>query len=272
LCHELLHVRRRDWLVTIAEEFGAALYWFHPGVWWLLSQARLSREQLVDAEVVRLTESREHYIAALLAVAGTKIKLDLAPAPLFLRKRHLTQRMHSLLTEVSMSKFRLVSSYAAIAAILAVVAWAMFLSFPLEGQAQVAETASESQILHRIVPRSANEESTEGESQIFGGVVGGLLTSPTAEMPAGMTTQDPPPPPPPPPPTAASAGSRYQGQGGRPGKSATSPTATASTAGNASRWGRRHSVETHLQGESRLPGAGAIGTSRRYGCLKHCDR
>jgi len=66
LCHELLHVRRRDWIVTVAEEIASALFWFHPGVWWLLSQARLSREQLVDAQVVRLTDAREHYIAALL--------------------------------------------------------------------------------------------------------------------------------------------------------------------------------------------------------------
>src|SRR5688572_2523312 len=53
--HELLHVRRNDWLITLMEEFAASLFWFNPGFWWLLAQARLSREELVDAEVVRLT-------------------------------------------------------------------------------------------------------------------------------------------------------------------------------------------------------------------------
>src|SRR5262249_55290008 len=60
-CHELLHVRRRDWLVTLLEEITGALFWFHPGFWWVLAQARLAREQLVDAEVVRLTSARHPY-------------------------------------------------------------------------------------------------------------------------------------------------------------------------------------------------------------------
>ena len=135
--HELLHVRRKDWLVTLLEELAGALLWFNPAVWWLLSQTRLAREQLVDAEAVRLTSARESYIHALLAIARARPTLDLAPAPLFLRRRHLTQRMHSLLKDVSVSGFRLVSSYASIAAILALAGWLSFVSFPLVGLPQV---------------------------------------------------------------------------------------------------------------------------------------
>src|SRR5262249_11854781 len=56
---------------------------------------------------------------------------------LFLRRRHLAERMHSILTEVSMSRFRLLSSYATMAAVLAAAGWIVFASFPLVGQAQV---------------------------------------------------------------------------------------------------------------------------------------
>src|SRR5262249_22589480 len=69
-CHELLHVRRKDWLINLIEEFVSVALWFHPLVWWLLSQTRLAREQVVDAEVVRLTANREPYIDALLSMAG----------------------------------------------------------------------------------------------------------------------------------------------------------------------------------------------------------
>src|SRR5205823_14200367 len=105
---------------------------------WVLAQTRLAREQFVDTEVVRMT-AREPYINALLAIAGIEPAFDLAPAPLFLRKRHLTQRMHSLLTEVSMSKLRLFSSYVSMLAILVVTGWVMSLSFPLVGQAEVRQ-------------------------------------------------------------------------------------------------------------------------------------
>jgi TonB family protein len=142
VCHELLHVRRHDWLVTMFEESIAVLFWFHPAVWWLLAQTRLAREQLVDSEVVRLTAGCEAYVNALLSIAGARPSLDLAPAPLFLRWRHLTQRVHSLLREVNMSKLRLLASYTFITAILALVAVIAFTSFPLVGQPQVREMAA----------------------------------------------------------------------------------------------------------------------------------
>jgi len=140
--HELLHVHRRDWLVTLLEELAGALLWFNPAVWWLLSQTRLAREQLVDGEVVRLTSAREPYIHALLAIARARPTLDLAPAPLFLRRRHLTQRMHSLLKEVSVSGLRIFSSYASIAVVLVMAGWLSFVSFPLVGDPQVQRIAA----------------------------------------------------------------------------------------------------------------------------------
>jgi beta-lactamase regulating signal transducer with metallopeptidase domain len=135
--HELLHVRRNDWLVTLLEELAGALLWFNPGIWWLLAQTRLAREQLVDAEAVRLTSAREPYIQALLAIARSHQALDLAPAPLFLRRRHLTQRLHSLLKDVAVSWPRLVSSYAFIATFLGVAGWLSFSAFPLVGSPQI---------------------------------------------------------------------------------------------------------------------------------------
>jgi beta-lactamase regulating signal transducer with metallopeptidase domain len=47
-CHELVHVRRRDWLREIFEEAVVAVLWFHPAVWMLIGRIRLAREQVVD--------------------------------------------------------------------------------------------------------------------------------------------------------------------------------------------------------------------------------
>src|SRR5207247_128383 len=124
---------------------AGAVVWFHPAFWWLLAQARLAREQIVDAEVVRITSAREPYINALLAMAGAKPALDLAPAPLFLRKHHLLQRMHLLVTEVSMSRFRLFASYVGMAAILALAGWLGFVSFPMTGRAEIKEVVQPAQ-------------------------------------------------------------------------------------------------------------------------------
>jgi beta-lactamase regulating signal transducer with metallopeptidase domain len=61
-CHELLHVRRRDWLFTVIEECVLALFWFHPAMWWLIAQIQLAREEAVDREAVAILNSREQYL------------------------------------------------------------------------------------------------------------------------------------------------------------------------------------------------------------------
>ncbi len=137
LCHELLHVERGDWLFTVAEEFVRAVFWFHPAIWWLLGEIQLAREQAVDREVIQRTQAREEYVDALLAIAGAKPQLDLAPAPLFLRKRHLKHRVVSILKETRMSKARLISALAASLSLLVAACWLVTNTFPLAAAPQV---------------------------------------------------------------------------------------------------------------------------------------
>jgi TonB family protein len=134
LCHELLHIRRRDWLFIIVEEAIRAFFWFHPAIWWLLGRIRLSREQAVDYDVVRLCGNRQSYLDSLLEFARAQGRPKAVPAPLFLKERHLVQRVALLLREVSMSRSRLCVSIAVISILLIgtvrlVAAW-----FPLTGE------------------------------------------------------------------------------------------------------------------------------------------
>jgi TonB family protein len=165
LCHEALHVRRGDWLFTAAEELIRAGLWFHPAIWWLLGEIQLAREQAVDREAVSMTNARAPYVDALLAAAGAPLQPDLAPAPLFLRKRHLKQRVVSILKEKRMSKTRTVSTLAASLAILAGACWYVTGALPLSAQPQLATDSRGvtvdtmgAQLLHRapvFYPREA---------------------------------------------------------------------------------------------------------------------
>jgi TonB family protein len=148
LCHELLHVERRDWMFTVAEELVRAAFWFHPAIWWVLGEIQLAREQTVDQAVIEVTHACEPYVDALLAMAGAPDAvsgtLDLAPAPLFLRKRHLKQRVFGLLRKAHMSplsRARAVFTHAG--AILAIVAtgWLASGVFPLSAAPQFVADA-----------------------------------------------------------------------------------------------------------------------------------
>ncbi len=55
------------------EEIVRAVFWFHPAIWWLLGEIQLTREQVVDREVVRLTQAREPYLNALVAIASARV-------------------------------------------------------------------------------------------------------------------------------------------------------------------------------------------------------
>ena len=107
LCHELLHVRRRDWLWHVAEEALRCLFWFHLAVVWLIAQIRLCREQVVDREVVILAGSRRDYLDALFEIASSPRISHRAPALLFLSERHLKRRVNLILKETTMSRKKL---------------------------------------------------------------------------------------------------------------------------------------------------------------------
>lgn len=172
LCHEILHVRRRDWLFTVFEETVRALFWFHPAIWWLLGEIGLAREQEVDRLAIEITREREHYMDALLAIAGARAQLDLAPAPLFLRKRHLKQRVILIVQEARMSKVRMISTLTAGLAILAAACWLTVGAFPLTAASESVNDAAGvtvflngSQVLHRagvLYPASALEHGVQG--------------------------------------------------------------------------------------------------------------
>lgn len=135
-CHELLHVRRHDWLICILEEVVGAFFWFNPAVRWLLAQAKLSREQLVDSEVVRLTATAP-YIEALLSMAVVTTGRWAVPAAPFFTEGHLAHRMRSLLTSPRRSSMRLVLTYGLVASLLVAAGWSLITLFPLTGEAQI---------------------------------------------------------------------------------------------------------------------------------------
>lgn len=128
LSHELLHAQRGDWGWVVLEEIVRAVCWFHPGIWWAISQIQLSREEVVDDGAARLTGSRRAYIDALLLFSNSPQPIV---APAFGRPRQLFRRIQLIAKEPAMSARRLVVSLVCtgVAIVLALVVSAR--SFPL---------------------------------------------------------------------------------------------------------------------------------------------
>jgi beta-lactamase regulating signal transducer with metallopeptidase domain len=131
-CHELLHIRRRDWAQHLVEEIVRAVFWFHPAIAWLISRVRLAREQMVDLEVVRLTNARKAYLEALLEFTDGRTRIAAIPAPPFLAERQLVERVALMLKEVRMSRGKLIASSGVISCCLVAVVGLSAWSFPLK--------------------------------------------------------------------------------------------------------------------------------------------
>ena len=173
--HELLHVRRRDWLSELFEEAVRTILWFHPAIWWLVGRIRLAREQVVDQAAVELTASKERYVDALLAVARSTRPSTFVPVSPFFRRHLLKRRVARILQESPMTTARLFASLTASAAALTCAAVYAVSSFPLEAQGRApAELNKEpiqivngsEHLLHGATPaypRRAIEQKVEGD-------------------------------------------------------------------------------------------------------------
>jgi hypothetical protein len=69
LIHELEHLRRWDDWTNLAQKILAAIFFFHPAVWWMDRKLALEREMACDDAVVAQTADRHAYAACLVRVA-----------------------------------------------------------------------------------------------------------------------------------------------------------------------------------------------------------
>ena len=107
-----------------------------------MDQIQLAREEVVDREVVRLVGERQPYLQALLRLADALARPALRPASLFLRRAHLSRRVALLVKEGSMSRPRLLASFAAMAVVLFLAGRVVVNAFPLQMVQRAAAPAS----------------------------------------------------------------------------------------------------------------------------------
>ena len=98
LLHELAHVERHDCLTQTLAALACAVYWMHPGVWWIAMRLRAERELACDDRVLSAGENAREYAGHLLELAYT-LGHSAAPSVVvtMARPRELEGRMLAVL-------------------------------------------------------------------------------------------------------------------------------------------------------------------------------
>jgi uncharacterized protein (TIGR03435 family) len=74
LAHELAHIRRRDYLVSVLQGVAEAMLFYHPAVWWVSSQIRTEREMCSDDVAVAVGGDALAYVRALAGLESNRAR------------------------------------------------------------------------------------------------------------------------------------------------------------------------------------------------------
>lgn len=67
ICHELAHIKRRDYLVNILQSLMEIVFFFNPAVLWVSKLIREERESCCDDMTISSTHDKVNYISALIS-------------------------------------------------------------------------------------------------------------------------------------------------------------------------------------------------------------
>ena len=81
LAHELVHIRRHDYIVNVVQTLAETLLFYHPAVWWVSERIRVEREHCCDDVAVDICGDAVGYAEALAELAAWRTDgISLAPA------------------------------------------------------------------------------------------------------------------------------------------------------------------------------------------------
>jgi TonB family protein len=95
LAHELAHIRRHDYLISVLQSTIEALLFYHPAVWWVSQNIRREREHCCDDLAVQLTGDPLTYARALSLLEERRATLP--TIALAINGGNLTMRIKRLL-------------------------------------------------------------------------------------------------------------------------------------------------------------------------------
>ena len=146
LAHEVMHIRRRDNLISTMHMLVEAIFWFHPFVWWLGARLVDERERACDEAVLELGNDRQTYAESILKTCEFCIGLPLRCVS-GVTGADLKQRITKIMTQPVVHKLdlhkKILLAFATVFAIAAPVLFGLASGTRQSGATQGADASNE---------------------------------------------------------------------------------------------------------------------------------
>lgn len=161
LCHEMVHIRRKDYLIKNITFLLTAAHWFNPFVWVAFFLMERDMEMSCDEKVIRLmgADIKRRYSQSLLNFAVGR--RSPAVTPLTFGENGVKQRVKNVLSYKSSRKWSLL-----LGVMILIVAGTTLFTTRIQGEAQDAGngTAVQKQTDENTRPQSGSEGGETGQS------------------------------------------------------------------------------------------------------------
>ncbi len=97
LLHELAHIRRRDYLVNLLQNFVETIFFFNPGILWISCLLKKERESCCDEMAMKHLDSKSEYIEALVAFQDYSLGVSGLAMAFPGNKNYLLQRVKRII-------------------------------------------------------------------------------------------------------------------------------------------------------------------------------
>ncbi|WGQ09535.1 M56 family metallopeptidase [Pedobacter gandavensis] len=172
LCHELAHVKRRDYLVNILQSFMELLFFFNPAVSWLSGLIREERESCCDdLAVLNTNNNKAGYISALVSCEEFQMNKPVYAMAISGDSNQLVKRVKRMVSNDHPTLNKMEKSILAVS-LLAVVTFSMAFSTVLKKPAQKSiQEALKSQSL------ADTEKEVPAYQKMISAIESGVLTA-----------------------------------------------------------------------------------------------
>lgn len=97
ICHELAHIKRRDYLVNLLQSFIEIIFFFNPAVLWLSKLIRTERENCCDDIALSCVADKKSYVKALISCQEFQMNTPEYAMALTGKKNDLLNRVSRML-------------------------------------------------------------------------------------------------------------------------------------------------------------------------------